>query len=93
VVSKKEFPVAFFVLTVLLALPSYLLGALAYSNVLFEPEMRALDFPLLTLTPIASASILTCRSTGRDCEKKLHGRIFDLKRITKKECGSSEGVG
>jgi len=80
----KESPVAFFVLTFLLALPFYILNALAYSNVLFEPEMGVLYVSLFTLTPIASASILTFRSSGRDGVKKLLGRIFDLKRIAKK---------
>jgi len=84
-IFTKEFPVAFFVLTFVLALPFYILTALAYSNVLFEPEMGALYVSLFTLTPIASASILTFHSSGWDGVKKLLGRIFDLKRIAKKK--------
>jgi len=81
----KESPVAFFVLTFLFALPFYILNALAYSNVLFEPEMGVLYVSLFTLTPIASASILTFRSSGWEGVKRLLGRIFDLKRIAKKK--------
>ena len=81
----KESPVAFFVLTFLLALPFYVLNALAYSNVLFEPEIGALYVSLFTLTPIASASILTFRSGGWKGVKRLLGRIFDFKRIAKKK--------
>jgi membrane protease YdiL (CAAX protease family) len=81
----KESPVAFFVLTFLFALPFYILNALAYSNVLFEPEMGVLYVSLFTLTPIASASILTFRSDGWGGVKKLLGRIFDFKRIANKK--------
>ncbi|MCP4203361.1 MAG: CPBP family intramembrane metalloprotease [bacterium] len=80
-ISTQEFPVAFFVLTFLLSVPFYILNALAYLNVVFEPEMGALYVSVFTLTPIASASILTFRRSGRDGVKKLLGRIFDLRRI------------
>lgn len=83
--TTKEHLVAFFVLTFLLALPFYLLNAFAYSNVLFEPEMGVLYVSLLTFTPIASASILTFRSSGWEGVKELLGRIFDIKRIAKKK--------
>jgi len=78
-----EFPVAFFVLTFLLSVPFYILNALAYLNVVFEPEMGALYVSLFTLTPIASASILTFRRSGRQGVKKLLGRIFDFRRIAR----------
>jgi membrane protease YdiL (CAAX protease family) len=77
-------PVAFFVLTFLLSLPFYILNALAYLNVVFEPEMGALYVSLFTLTPIASASILTFRKSGWDGVKNLLGRIFDFRRIAEK---------
>jgi membrane protease YdiL (CAAX protease family) len=81
----KDSPVAFFALTFFLSLPFYVLSALAYSNVLFEPEMAALYVSLFTLTPIASAAILTYRKSGWDGVKKLVGRIFDLRRIPKRK--------
>jgi hypothetical protein len=72
----KESSVAFFVLTFLLSVPFYILNALAYLNVVFEPEIGALYISVFTLTPIASASILTFRRSGWDGVKKLLGRIF-----------------
>jgi hypothetical protein len=81
----KESPAAFFGLTFLLSLPFYILNALAYQNVLFEPEMGALYISLFTLTPITSASILTYRRSGRDGMKKLLGRIFDFRRIERRK--------
>ena len=81
----KDSPVAFFVLTFLLAVPFYILNALAYLNILFKPEMGALYVSLLTLTPIASASILTFRRSGWDGVKMLLGRIFDFRRIARKK--------
>jgi membrane protease YdiL (CAAX protease family) len=81
----KESSVAFFVLTFLLSMPFYVLSGLAYSNVLFEPGMSALYVSLFTLTPIASAAILTYRKSGRDGLKKLVWRIFDFRRIAKKK--------
>ena len=77
--STKKSPVAFFVLTFLLSLPFYILNALAYLNVVFEPKMGALYISLLTLTPITSASILTFRKSGQAGVKKLLGRIFDFR--------------
>ncbi len=79
----KESPAAFFLLTFLLSVPFYLLNALAYLKIVFEPEMGALYVALFTLTPIAAASILTYRSSGRDGVKKLLGRIFDFRRIAR----------
>ena len=70
---EQRSPVDFFALTFLLALPFYILNALAYLNVVFKPEMGALYVSLFTLTPIASASILTFRRSGLDGVKKLLG--------------------
>jgi membrane protease YdiL (CAAX protease family) len=82
--AKKGSPITFFVLTFLLSVPFYILSGLAYLNVLFRPEMSALYVSLFTLTPIASASILTYRKSGWDGVKKLLARIFDFGRIEKK---------
>ncbi len=79
----KESPVAFFVLTFLLSVPFYILNALAYLNVVFEPKMGALYVSLFTLTPITSASILTFRKSGRAGVKRLLGRIFDFRKIAR----------
>jgi membrane protease YdiL (CAAX protease family) len=76
--------IAFFGLTFLLSIPFYILNALAYLNVVGKPEMGALYIGLFTVTPLASASILTFRSLGSKGVKELLRRIFDFKRITKK---------
>ena len=81
--ATKKSPIAFFVLTFLFSLPFYILNALAYMNVVFEPEMGALYVSLFTLAPITSASILTFRKSGRAGVKKLLGRIFDFRRIAR----------
>jgi membrane protease YdiL (CAAX protease family) len=76
--------VAFFVLTFLLSAPFYILNALAYRNVVFGPEMGALYISLFTLTPVLSASILTFRKSKWNGVKKLLGRIFDFRSITRR---------
>jgi len=81
----KASPTAFFVLTFVLSVPFYILNALAYLNVVFEPEMGALYVSLFTLTPITSASILTFRRSGWDGVKRLLGGIFDFRRIGSKK--------
>lgn len=81
---NPKLPVAFFALTFLLSLPLYVLNALAYLEVVFQPEMGLLYISLLTLTPFAAASILTYRQSGWDGAKKLFRRIFDCRRIAKK---------
>jgi len=83
--ATNGFPTTFFALTFLLSVPFYILSGLAYLNVLFRPEMSALYVSLFTLTPIASASILTYRKSGWDGVKKLLARIFDFGRIEKKK--------
>jgi membrane protease YdiL (CAAX protease family) len=82
--SKSKFPLAFFVLTFLFAIPSYTLVALASNNIVFTPEMA---FPFILLAapaPIAAALILTFKKNGWDGAKKLLGRAFDFKRIVRK---------
>ena len=81
--SPNDSLVSFFTLTVLLSVPFYILNTLAYLNVFGKPKMGALYIALFTVTPIASASILTFRRRGRQGLKELIGRIFDFKRITK----------
>jgi membrane protease YdiL (CAAX protease family) len=81
--STNDSMVAFFTLTFLLSVPFYILNALAYLNVVGKPEMGALYIALFTVTPIASASMLTFRRRGIQDLKELFGRIFDFKRIAK----------
>jgi len=75
--------VAFFALTLFLSVPFYILNVLAYLSVVGKPELGALYIALFTVTPIASASILTFRRRGNGGLKELIGRIFDFKRIAK----------
>jgi membrane protease YdiL (CAAX protease family) len=82
--SKSKFPLAFFVLTFLFAIPFYILVALASQNIIFPPEMAFLFLVLVALAPIAAALILTFKENGRADAKKLLGRAFDYKRIVRK---------
>ena len=82
--APKESPGAFFVLSFVLSVPFYILGGLAFMNVVFGPEMGAVSVSLFTLTPIASASILSYRRRGWKGVKALIGRIFDFGRIARK---------
>lgn len=75
--------IAFFTLTFLLSVPFYILNALSYLNVAGKPEMGVLYISLFTVTPIASASILTFRRRGSQGLKELLWRIFDFRRIEK----------
>ena len=77
----RDSPVGFFVLTFLLSLPFYALATLAHLDVVGAPETAALYIALFTVTPIASASVLTFRREGRGGLKRLLGRIFDARRI------------
>ena len=81
--STNDSLVAFFTLIFILSVPFYILNALAYLNVFGTPKMGALYIALFTITPIASASILTFRRLGSQGLKELLGRIFDFKRITR----------
>jgi membrane protease YdiL (CAAX protease family) len=81
--STNDSLVAFFALTFLLSVPFYVLNALAYLNIVGKPEMGALYIALFTVTPIASASILTFRRRRSQGLKELLGRILDFKRIAR----------
>lgn len=82
--STNHTVVTFFTLTFILSIPFYFLNALAYLNILGEPEMGVLYIALFTIAPIASASILTFRRSGSHGLKELFRRIFDFRRITNK---------
>ena len=77
----KDFPAAFFALTFLLAMPFYVLNALAYLHIVGEPAVGPVYIASFTVTPIASAAILTFRRRGSRGVKILLKRIFDFKRI------------
>jgi membrane protease YdiL (CAAX protease family) len=79
----NDSPAAFFALTFLLSVPFYILNALAYLNVVGKPEIGAVYIALFTVTPIASASVLTFRRHGNRGLKQLLWRIFDFKRIVR----------
>ena len=76
--------VTFFALTFLLSLPFYILSALAYLSIIGNPDTGPIYIALFTITPIASASILTFRRHGSLGLKELLWKTFDFKRITKK---------
>ena len=76
--------VTFFALTFLLSLPFYILCALAYLSIIGNPDTVPIYIALFTITPIASASILTFRRHGSLGLKELLWKTFDFKRITKK---------
>lgn len=78
----NDSPATFFALTFLLSVPFYVLNALAYLGVLGEPELGPLYVACFTVTPIASASILTFRRSGARGLKQLLMRTFDFKRIS-----------
>lgn len=80
----KDFPTRFFVLTLLLSVPFYVLNIFAYQNIIGKPEMGTLYIAIFTITPIASASIITYRRSGSGGLKELLGRMFDFKQIVKK---------
>ena len=82
--STNDSLITFFALTFLLALPFYLLCALAYQSIIGNPDTGPIYIALFTITPIASASILTFRRHGSRGLKELLWKIFDFKRITKK---------
>ena len=82
--STNHSLVTFFTLTFILSIPFYFLSALAYLNILGEPEMGALYIALFTIAPIASASILTFRRSGSNGLKEFFRRIFDFRRIANK---------
>jgi membrane protease YdiL (CAAX protease family) len=69
------------VTTFVLAAPFYILNALAYLEILGGPNIAPIYIALFTITPIASALLLTFRKRGADGLKQLLRRIFDFKRI------------
>ena len=77
----NDFPSAFFTLAFLLSVPFYVLHALAHLHIVGEPDIGPVYIALFTVTPIASAAILTFRGRERRGVKELLGRIFDFKRI------------
>lgn len=81
---KSKFPLAFFLLTFIIAWPTYILSDLASENIIFPPEMELLFLTIAGFAPIAIALILTFKESGWDGAKKLIGRSFDYKRVAKK---------
>ena len=79
--STRESPAAFFALTFLLSVPFYVLNALAYLHIVGKPAIGPVYFALITVTPIASAAILTFQARGSRGVKELLKRIFDFKRV------------
>lgn len=77
----RDSPAAFFATTFVLAAPFYILSALAYLDILGGPGLAPLYIALFTITPIASASLLTFRGRGGEGLKSLLWRILDFKRI------------
>ena len=82
--SANDSLVTFLALTFLLSLPFYLLSALAHLRIISNPDMGAIYIALFTITPIASAAILTFRNYGKRGLKQLLWKTFDFKKITKK---------
>ncbi len=79
--ASTNTPAAFFATTFVLAVPFYILNALAYLEILGEPGIAPIYIALFTFTPIASASLLTFRQRGRDGLRRLLWRIIDFRRI------------
>ncbi|MDQ2886797.1 MAG: CPBP family intramembrane metalloprotease [Chloroflexota bacterium] len=81
--SVKKFPLKFFVLVFVLALPFWLLDAFAGDLTKALP----INLPLSALTfvcPITAALILTYREQNSGGVKQLLGRVFDFKRTRQK---------
>ena len=77
----KGFPVAFFALTFLLSVPFYVLNAFAHYHIFGEPGIGPVYIALFTVTPTASAAILTFQGRGSRGVKELLKRVFDFRRI------------
>lgn len=80
--ATADFPAAFFALTFLLSVPFYVLNALAHWRILGEPTLGPIYIASFTVTPIASAAILTFRRQGSRGVRELLKRIVDFGRIT-----------
>lgn len=74
----------YFAVTLLLALPSYVLIALTSRGVILSPEMAFAFVPLATFAPLLSALIFTFRKGGWALTKSLLWRTFDFKRTSNK---------
>jgi membrane protease YdiL (CAAX protease family) len=83
--NTNSSPATFFALTFLLSVPFYILNALAYLNIVGEPELGAVYIALFTVTPITAASILSLQRGRVSSLKALLRRVFDSKRITKSQ--------
>lgn len=82
--SKTNPLVTFFLLTFIFTLPAYILIGLASKSIILSPEMAFSFVPLSAFAPIGAALLLTFKENGRNGVKKLFGRAFDHKRITRK---------
>lgn len=74
----------FFGLTLVLAMPSYILIALASGGVILSPEMAFSFVPLATFAPLLAALIFTFRKGGWAATKSLLWRVVDFRRISNK---------
>ena len=81
--SVKKSPLKFFVLVYVLALPFWLLGALAGGLTKAIPINLPIS-ALMFVCPITAAVILTYREQKSRGVKQLLARVFDYKRITRK---------
>ncbi len=74
---------AFFVLTLVLTIPIWILAAITYPALPEEVPVTPFVF-VVVFVPLASALILTYRANGSEGAKELLRRSFDYKRITRK---------
>ena len=82
--TQVNSPLAFFALTVLLSMPLYVLGAIAFCGVLGTPTLGPVHLALLTFTPATAAALLNLRNGGTEALNMLLLRVFDFQRITRK---------
>lgn len=81
--AVKKSPLTFFVLVYILALPFWLLGALAGGLTKAIPINLPIS-ALMFVCPISAAVILTYREQKSGGVKQLLARVFDYKRIKQK---------
>lgn len=80
----NKFPLGFFLLTLALALPIYILG---FFQKQFLPASLPADLPISSLSafcPFLAGLIMSYRDKGSEGVKSLCGRIFDFKRCKHK---------
>lgn len=82
--TKNNTLLNFFLLTFILTLPAYILIGLASKNIILSSEIAFAFVPVAAFAPISAALILAFKKNGWHGVKKLFGRSFDYKRITKK---------